>query len=131
MIHVRVTELSKARVRGPGTLTLMHLQQALADARVNVRGNDALNLGALADFATDESAEMRIIFSCGDKQISAITVCITNLRVPSSHTAMTSASPLDVATVGCADDHVRMTCSPTFNTPPLVDFLSSRGPQTL
>ena len=26
----------------------MHLQQGLADARVNVRGNDALNLGALA-----------------------------------------------------------------------------------
>ena len=48
MIHVRVTELSKARARGPGTLTLTHLQQALADAKVNVRGNDALNLGALA-----------------------------------------------------------------------------------
>ena len=48
VVHVRVTELSKARACSPGSLPLMHLQQALTDARVNVRSDDALNLGALA-----------------------------------------------------------------------------------
>ena len=48
VIHIRVAKLSEARACGPGSLTLMHLQQALTNARVNVRGNDALNLGALA-----------------------------------------------------------------------------------
>ena len=48
VIHVRVTELGKARACSPETLSFMHLQQSLADARVDVRGDDALNLGAIA-----------------------------------------------------------------------------------
>ena len=48
VVHVRVTELSKARTCSPGTLPLMHLQQALTDARINVRSDDALDLGSLA-----------------------------------------------------------------------------------
>ena len=48
VVHVRITELGKARACSPGALSLMHLQQALTDARVNVRSDDALNLGALA-----------------------------------------------------------------------------------
>ena len=48
VIHSGVTKLSETRASSPGTLTLMHLQQALANARINVRGDDALNLGALA-----------------------------------------------------------------------------------
>ena len=48
VIHIGVAKLSEARACGPGSLTLMHLQQALTNARVNVRGDDALNLGALA-----------------------------------------------------------------------------------
>ena len=48
VVHVRITELGKARACRPGALTLMHLQQALRDARVNVCSDDALDLGALA-----------------------------------------------------------------------------------
>ena len=48
VVHSGVTKLSEARACGSGSLTLMHLQQALTNARVNVRSDDALNLGALA-----------------------------------------------------------------------------------
>ena len=48
VVHVGVAKLSKTRACGPGSLALMHLQQALANAKVNVRGDDALNLDALA-----------------------------------------------------------------------------------
>ena len=48
VIHVRVTELGKTGACSPGALSFMHLEQPLADARVDVRGDDALNLGALA-----------------------------------------------------------------------------------
>ena len=48
VVHVRVAELGETSARGPGALSLVHLQQALANARVNVRGDDALNLGAFA-----------------------------------------------------------------------------------
>ena len=48
VIHIGVAKLSEARACGPGSLTLMHLQQALTNARVNVRSDDALNLGAFA-----------------------------------------------------------------------------------
>ena len=68
-------------------------------------------LVATKDFATDDPFEMH-----------------PNARVAPSYIAMSSASPLDVARVGCVDDHVRMTCLPTFNTPPLVDFLVSLFP---
>ena len=47
VVHVGVAKLSETRACGPGSLTLMHLQQALANTRVNVRGDNALNLGAL------------------------------------------------------------------------------------
>ena len=48
VIHIGVAKLTEARACGPGSLTLMQLQQALTNARVNVRGDGALNLGALA-----------------------------------------------------------------------------------
>ena len=48
VIHGGVAKLGEAHASGPGTFTLMHLQQALTNARVNVRSDDALNLGAFA-----------------------------------------------------------------------------------
>ena len=49
VIHGGVAKLSETHAKsGPGTFIFMHLQQTLADSRVNVRSDDALNLGALA-----------------------------------------------------------------------------------
>ena len=48
VVHVRVAELGETSARSPGALTLVHLQQTLTNTRVNVRSDDALNLGAFA-----------------------------------------------------------------------------------
>ena len=48
VIHVGVAKFCETRACGPGSLALMHLQQALANARVNVRSDDTLDLGAFA-----------------------------------------------------------------------------------
>ena len=48
MIHRGIAKLSEAHASGPGAFTLMHLQQALTDSRIDVRSDDALNLGASA-----------------------------------------------------------------------------------
>ena len=48
MIDLRVAEFSEPGATVPGALILVHLEQPLLNARVNVAGDEALNLHALA-----------------------------------------------------------------------------------
>ena len=47
MVDVRVTELSEPRMGAPGSLVLVHQEQALVDARVHAGGDDGLGLQVL------------------------------------------------------------------------------------